>query len=94
MIRVGAVTNEAHAWCAKNSLIRDMITQRWVTIVSQASRIFPSERTAHARVKYAGEGKIRLVELARISCRGGMLFYAFITPLSHEHSLVSACARI
>ena len=23
MIRVGAVTNEAHAWCAKNSLIRD-----------------------------------------------------------------------
>ena len=25
MIRVGAVTNEAHAWCAKNSLIRDVI---------------------------------------------------------------------
>ena len=23
VIRVGAVTNEAHAWCAKNSLIRD-----------------------------------------------------------------------
>ena len=29
VIRVGAVTNEAHAWCAKNSLIRDVI--RWVT---------------------------------------------------------------
>ena len=25
---MGAVTNEAHAWCAKNSLIRDVISQR------------------------------------------------------------------
>ena len=33
MIRVGAVTNEAHAWCAKNSLIRDVISQRRVTVM-------------------------------------------------------------
>ena len=28
---MGAVTNEAHAWCATNSLIRDVISQRRVT---------------------------------------------------------------
>ena len=42
MIRVGAVTNEAHAWCAKNSLIRDVI--RWVTIKCPPRSVFNTSK--------------------------------------------------
>ena len=39
---MGAVTNEAHAWCAKNSLIRDVISQRWVTNAHAALSVLPA----------------------------------------------------
>ena len=54
---------QALRWQVPYIELNQLLTQHTLLardLVSQASRIFPSERTAHARVKYAGEGKIRI----------------------------------
>ena len=47
---MGVVTNGAHAWCAKNSLIRDMLTQRCLPCV----KLSP---TCHAALGRCGEAR-------------------------------------
>ena len=96
MIRVGAVTNEAHAWCAKNSLIRDIISQRWVTNAHAPLSVITSKHLCTA-ILYAAHDPYHIRTLSLPCVKLSPICHAVLgrygearDEATHLHDLVSS----